>query len=677
MPTPTNTTRLTAELITLPHSGTQNVTDSGTTYEVWYKFVADTDGVVKFYGSGGRTTGYQPWIDIFENASTDIYNNFQQNWSSINCPVYVPVTAGNTYYLNFYMVGLPFVATAVLTLSVAYVPSFNIQPGDFITNMEVDSDAEGPICVLRGNASQQVRQYKQVAAPAETRGQDGLPHGPTGSVFVNGNCWWIDDQYGNLKIYDSTLTHVITLDDFDGEIPIGGVSRAADHIWTYHRFGGTSYLRAFDDAGTMVREVSTATDLGSLDQCGVNEAESIFYYNPGGTTTIKRWDLDGNTAMADLVSDTAGYRLEDLLVLEDDTILVVWHEETGPPYDVKVKHYDTAGLVLQTFEFGDFWRSSLNPPRIGFALEPDNNSHFWIALKPQGQNEVSLIKKVKISDGSYATELEHVNYLSGTYLGIDNALMISSSNGTQDLVTNNGIEIDIEVVGLAVAAFADGSGTQPQLQFGTDSDPDLYAQVADFVDAPAGSGFNFPGTLPAGADFRRTALAATGTGTGSLRYGLYRPDTLGPLGSEKAYALMLARVAVEPEPPDHDQNGPDGVSDANTTVVQLVRLRRSPHLADENQFVFYSQFVLDVQAGVGTESGQGYIPTLRLRWSDDGGSTWSNGQQMGVGKMGAYQFRCIARRLGRARVRTWEVTQSDPVESVWISAYLELEEGEP
>jgi hypothetical protein len=65
-----------------------------------------------------------------------------------------------------------------------------------------------------------------------------------------------------------------------------------------------------------------------------------------------------------------------------------------------------------------------------------------------------------------------------------------------------------------------------------------------------------------------------------------------------------------------------------------------------------------------------------LRWSNDGGSTWSNEHWAGIGKVGKYQNRIIWRRLGQARDRIYEVVVTDPVKAVIVSANLKASVGE-
>lgn len=106
------------------------------------------------------------------------------------------------------------------------------------------------------------------------------------------------------------------------------------------------------------------------------------------------------------------------------------------------------------------------------------------------------------------------------------------------------------------------------------------------------------------------------------------------------------------------------------------RLRRAPHLVKDFNQVVYERLQLQFQPGVGLVSGQGSDPQAMLRWSNDGGSTWSNEYWRSLGKIGKYLNRVIWRRLGTARDRVFEVVVTDPVKAVIVSADLDAVSGD-
>jgi hypothetical protein len=106
------------------------------------------------------------------------------------------------------------------------------------------------------------------------------------------------------------------------------------------------------------------------------------------------------------------------------------------------------------------------------------------------------------------------------------------------------------------------------------------------------------------------------------------------------------------------------------------RIRRAPHITSDLQRQYFHELQIQFQPGVGLSSGQGQDPQAMLRWSNDGGSTWSNEYWTSIGKQGKYQNRAIWRRLGWSRDKVFEVSVSDPVKAVIISANLKAEAGE-
>jgi len=109
---------------------------------------------------------------------------------------------------------------------------------------------------------------------------------------------------------------------------------------------------------------------------------------------------------------------------------------------------------------------------------------------------------------------------------------------------------------------------------------------------------------------------------------------------------------------------------------QVRRLRRAPHLVADFQRQYFDELQIQFQPGVGLSTGQGDNPQAMLKWSDDGGSTWSNEHWVTIGAIGRYANRAIWRRLGWARDRVFEVSISDPVKAVIVSANLKASAGE-
>jgi hypothetical protein len=70
---------------------------------------------------------------------------------------------------------------------------------------------------------------------------------------------------------------------------------------------------------------------------------------------------------------------------------------------------------------------------------------------------------------------------------------------------------------------------------------------------------------------------------------------------------------------------------------------------------------------------QGANPIVSLRWSDDGGHTWSNYHTRSMGRIGEFGTRVLWRRLGmtqKLRDRVYEISGADPVKISIMGAEL-------
>lgn len=111
------------------------------------------------------------------------------------------------------------------------------------------------------------------------------------------------------------------------------------------------------------------------------------------------------------------------------------------------------------------------------------------------------------------------------------------------------------------------------------------------------------------------------------------------------------------------------------------RARRAPHISGEQKWAFHSEIQIFVQPGLGPQpplldgDGNARGPILNMRYSDDGGKTWSSERSADCGQAGEYAKRVRFLRLGRARDRIYEINMSDPVPWRIVDAFLEAEPG--
>ena len=87
----------------------------------------------------------------------------------------------------------------------------------------------------------------------------------------------------------------------------------------------------------------------------------------------------------------------------------------------------------------------------------------------------------------------------------------------------------------------------------------------------------------------------------------------------------------------------------------------TPPLFVDDAYARMARVELLAEMGVGLTTGQGSDPQVMLRWSDDGGRTWSHEHWRSLGQIGEYKQRARWWRMGRFRERTFELVITDPV----------------
>jgi hypothetical protein len=108
----------------------------------------------------------------------------------------------------------------------------------------------------------------------------------------------------------------------------------------------------------------------------------------------------------------------------------------------------------------------------------------------------------------------------------------------------------------------------------------------------------------------------------------------------------------------------------------VVRLRRAPHISKENKGIIIDGFSLKFEPGLALATGQGSDPRIAMRFSKNGGQTWSNTRTVSAGLTGEYDTRAMWTRLGYGRDRIIEITVSDPIFWPIIDAFIDARTGD-
>ena len=96
------------------------------------------------------------------------------------------------------------------------------------------------------------------------------------------------------------------------------------------------------------------------------------------------------------------------------------------------------------------------------------------------------------------------------------------------------------------------------------------------------------------------------------------------------------------------------------------RARRAPHIWANHRRVTLDRFQVYVQVGAGATAGQGSQPLVMMRYSVDGGSTWSNELFGDLGERGQYGIDVECRALGQGEDWVFELASSEPIPHMWF-----------
>src|SRR5262249_5880468 len=106
----------------------------------------------------------------------------------------------------------------------------------------------------------------------------------------------------------------------------------------------------------------------------------------------------------------------------------------------------------------------------------------------------------------------------------------------------------------------------------------------------------------------------------------------------------------------------------------IIREVITRHILSNFNRVRISLVYLDMETGVGLQTGQGSNPQIMLQYSKDNGRTWSAERWVSSGLVGQYLTRVLWRRFGSTRDATFRIRMSDPVKFVITEGAIKIAE---
>lgn len=630
MPAPTNISALTAtDLGTLPASVTQTVDDSGTTYDVWYRYTATaTDTVISVFGYGDASV-YMPKTTVWTGPASAPVSYL--NISGLeNNAVYFPVTSGETYYLKFKTnSGNP--TPAVLTLTASSAANGTIAAG----MIAVNDDTEGFPMAIIDNAETDattVRYFPDIAT------------GESVALLDDGTTALIDNVTGDVRIYDAAFNLLASCATASTASKLA--SNRTDTFWTTDNDGVNWFVKSFGADGVVIDTTSAiGTVANTPEAIGVNAAGTILYYfkNVGVSCTIKRWNLSTDMAMSDFA--TLGACLRDIVILSDGTVVV------ADAINDELVHLDTSGSEVLA------WAANSNlGDRITCGLD---STSVWLWNKISVGDGQETFTEFQVSDGATLIEIDGFLYANGSSLSsnftqpaTDSQLFGNSescpfwilpavaggSTGTIRVVkvtipSNDPAEFDFTATGgLTPASFSLANGDQQ-----------IFNSVA------VGSGYGVSETADAG--YVTTYDVSNDSPIDNIA-----------VAEDETVTVTVTNTAI-------------GAQTFSVAPIKRRWLRRSPIYSQENKRVVYHRFWLDIQAGQGNRIDLGMDPKVYFRVSGDWGSTWSSTRVQSAGLRGQFGKQVVFWRCGQHRNAVFEVYGSDPCPVYINDAFVELEPG--
>jgi hypothetical protein len=110
----------------------------------------------------------------------------------------------------------------------------------------------------------------------------------------------------------------------------------------------------------------------------------------------------------------------------------------------------------------------------------------------------------------------------------------------------------------------------------------------------------------------------------------------------------------------------------NTATIQREIVTR--HVLSDFNVLTVDEVYIDMETGVGLNSGQGSNPQIMLQVSKDNGRTWQTERWVTMGALGAYSTRVIWRQFGSGRDFTFRLKVTDPIKFVITEGAMSVRE---
>ncbi|PYQ25571.1 MAG: hypothetical protein DMF56_27205 [Acidobacteria bacterium] len=422
---PGGATSGTATLITsLPYNDADTVP---TTAGLWYRYTAPASGIPNAISvfAYAATLSNQRLRVFSPDAVTAYPASDPGNWVNSR-PLQIMLEAGVTYYLNVYN------QTGAYTLSVIAGPNDFVPVGALLVPNDVPNYPAAILSATDGHVLRFIHPF-----PSGETADVGASGPTTGRILAHSRNFFQDPLGpqtggdGHLKLYSAQfelladLPYIPLGDSFTAPIRWGRTSglfyvmQATDPL--NGGDGSVTTVTADGAFGPTTWNLSNTWNVASIAPSG---SETILYgaRNTFGTiNTLAQWDLVNNVALPDLAPAVSSFRIQDLLVLGDDTILVayVWFVANHTPI---LRRYAPDGTLLNTYTLTG---SQSTEVRLARAL--NDPVSFWVWTRTNateslsGPTTLNKFSNLQADDGTILLTFSQPQFTHGGYQGAKSA----------------------------------------------------------------------------------------------------------------------------------------------------------------------------------------------------------------------------------------------------------------
>lgn len=397
----------------LTYDTVQNLVVEGFAFDGWYKHTGTASYNLGIWGFGDLVT-FMPTVEVYESDGTTRFPAINPI-SAINIPLQVPFVLANTKYFR-YVPNSRALVTANLTLNAQQSPDESIPLGSIcVPDDQAEGDFKLAILSALDGDDYHVLTFKD------------FPAGESGDILNNGSILIADEDDNSIKGFNSSYVQQFSIASRPMASTFGCIRqcRGTQRWWVLYLSGGTQYVARFvTDAGVEGTAHNVATLASAEDPycLAVDNTEAILYYGEAtaGADSIKNFNLATDTLIGTFASAPgANYKIADILVLSDDTIVAYWASIVDD--NIQVIQYDAAGVVLQTIDLGNgFVYPSSIRGRMAYSLDDPDTVWVWVhpALPMPG---TSKFMEIELATGNILKTILQQEYEVGEYNSAANA----------------------------------------------------------------------------------------------------------------------------------------------------------------------------------------------------------------------------------------------------------------